>query len=53
VIGTVVLLDFLDAYPGDAAHGLAFDLDHRLGDLGDQFLFLLGSEDVFDDVDRY
>ena len=42
--------DFLDADPGDAAQGFAFDLDHRVGHFFDHVLFLIGGENTFDNL---
>src|SRR5688572_10619849 len=49
----VTLFIFPDANPGDGSQRFAFDLDHRRGDLGDEFLFLLRGENVLDHVDGY
>src|SRR5437762_10089212 len=43
--------DFLDAHPGHRPHRLAFDRDHRVGNLLDHALFLLGCENALDELD--
>src|SRR4051794_16669793 len=49
--GPVAALDLVDHAPRDAAHVLAFDADHRVGEaLGDLSL-LLGREDALDEPD--
>src|SRR6266478_8690278 len=40
----------LDHAPGDAAHVLAFDRDHRVGQLADDLALLLLAEHVLDDA---
>jgi len=41
----------LDDAPRDAAHALAFDGDHRLGQVSRDLLLLFGAEDVLDEPD--
>src|SRR5580704_7584145 len=47
----VTTFELIDANPGDAAHILAFDLDHRRSNLGDEVLLLLWGENVLDHID--
>jgi len=47
----VTALDLFDDDPGHAAHVLAFDLHHRVGQLLDHLLLLVVAEDAFDDLD--
>src|SRR6201995_2187035 len=47
----VPTLELIDANPRHRAHVLALDLDDRRGHLGDEVLFLLRGEDIFDHVD--
>jgi DNA-binding HxlR family transcriptional regulator len=42
--------DFVDFYPGHTAEWFAFNGDHHVGDVGDDFFLLLRSEDFFDDL---
>ena len=42
--GLVAALDFLDDAPRDAAHALAFDGDHRLGQVARAVHCVLGAE---------
>src|SRR5207249_4693571 len=46
----VAAFHFLDHAPGDAAHVLAFDRDHRVGQLADDLALLLLAEHVLDDA---
>jgi hypothetical protein len=48
----VTTFELIDANPGDAAHILAFDLDHRRSNLSDEVLLLLGGENVPNHIDR-
>jgi hypothetical protein len=48
----VAAFELIDANPGDAAHILAFDLDHRRSNLSDEVLLLLGGENVLNHIDR-
>src|SRR6185312_12176397 len=43
--------DLFDDDPGDRAHVLALDLDHRLGEVADDPLLLLGVEHTLDELD--
>ena len=47
----VSALELIDADPGYGAHGLAFYLDHRFGDLVDEFPLLCLRENVLDYID--
>src|SRR3954454_11719422 len=47
----VAALRLLDVHPGDSAHALALDVDHRIGELLDHLALLLGVEDAFDELD--
>src|ERR1700722_16991508 len=47
----VTAADFLDHDPGDLAHALAFDGDHRVGEFLDHPALLLGGEHVLDELD--
>src|SRR5262249_12458651 len=49
--GPVAALDFLDDHPGDGAHVLPFDGDHRVGDLADHLALLRLGEDPFNQLD--
>src|SRR5262245_60341715 len=48
----VTAVDLLDEDPGDRPEVLALDFDHRVRDLPDHLLLLLGSEDSLDQLDR-
>src|ERR1700733_81441 len=43
-------VNLLDNYPGDGPEILALDIDHRVGNLSDHLLLLLGREDSFDQL---
>src|SRR5882672_12613047 len=45
--------DFGSLDPGDAAHVLAFDRHHGVGEFADHLALLLGIEHVLDDVNLY
>ena len=49
--GPVAALDLFDNHPGDLAHALAFDGDHRVGEFLDDPALLLGGEHVLDELD--
>ena len=49
----IAFSDFVDPDPSDRAHGLAFDLDHRLSDTANHVLLLGWGENVFDDINGY
>src|ERR1700733_9407845 len=46
----VTAFHLLDHAPGDAAHALALDRNHRVGQLADHLAFLLLAEHVLDDA---
>src|ERR1700733_5133625 len=46
----IAALDFVDLHPSHAAHVLALDRYHRIGQSRDHLVFLLGSEHVLDDA---
>jgi hypothetical protein len=47
----VAAADFLDHDPGDRAHVLALNGDHRVGELFDDPALLLGDGHVLDELD--
>ena len=46
-------LHLFDRDPGDGAHRLALDVDHRLGELGDDLLLLVRREHTLDELDLH
>ncbi len=42
--------DLFDGHPGDGAHGLALDVDHRLGETGQHLLLLVVVEHTLDQL---